>query len=234
MADSSNFMKVAPTESVAEGKPFCAKVNDTALALFKVKGKYFAIDNKCPHAGGPLCEGNAEEGVVTCPWHASKFKVETGEVVQGPAKSSVKTYAVQVRGSDIYVDVGVGAETEKTVAPKPISLSFTPEFDKERPFTNESFVKKLMEGLQFPFKLYGQLPFVPISQSADEMDLYLGEIHLTEMDIKKISALMSLMNDTLKTEITYCLFHSSQFPGAMLLNIRGAKAPMNLKSDIRY
>ena len=99
---------------------------------------------------------------------------------------------------------------------------------------NEAFLKKLIEGLQFPFKLYGQLPFVPISQSADELDLYLGEIHITEMDLKKLSSLMSLMNDTWKTEITYCIFHSSQFPDAMLLNMRGTKAPMDVKPDIRY
>lgn len=97
------FVKVASVKEVAEGKPFCAKANGNEIALFLVKGKYYAVENKCSHAGGPLCGGALDGGTVTCPWHGSKFDVASGQVLGGPAETAQKTFQVRVRGSDIEV-----------------------------------------------------------------------------------------------------------------------------------
>lgn len=231
--ETPNRIRVAATGDVKEGSPFCVVAGEKKLALFASHGTYYAIDNLCPHAGGPLCEGQVKDDVVTCPWHGSQFNIETGEVVHGPAKTSVTRYPVEVSGSDIYVVLANDA-TDNPTAPKSVAFRYQPTLDKERPFAFEAFLTELLAGLRFPFKLYQELPLTVISQSPEEIDLYLGAIHITEIDLKKISDLMSALNAKWDVEITYCLFHSSQFPGAMLLNIRGPKAPMNIESDLKY
>ena len=232
---TSGAVRVASVKDVKPGSSFCAKAGDTALALFKTAAGYAAIDNLCPHAGGPLCEGSVVDDVVTCPWHGSQFDIETGEVKHGPAKVAVKTYPVEVRGDDLYVSLAADPAPASTgQAPKAVVFSFQPAFDAAHPFANKEFMDAVMAGIGFDFKLYGKLNMVPISQDGEEIDLHHGEVHVTEMDLKKMSDAMSAINAKFGTEITYCLFHSAQFPGAMLLNVRGVNAPSTLENAIRY
>jgi len=81
-------------------------VKDKDLALFKIEGKVYCIDNKCTHAGGPLADGQLEDNKVTCPWHNAQFDVCSGEKLTAPAMENVKSYAVNVEGEEIFVDVG--------------------------------------------------------------------------------------------------------------------------------
>ena len=107
-------------------------------------------------------------------------------------------------------------------------------FDKFRPFKDKKFLSEVYSGIGFKFKLYGKIPFRKIFASQEEIDVDMGEIHVTEMDLKKLSELMDKINKKYKTEITYCLYHSSAKPGDMLLNIRGPKAPMLLSNEIKF
>lgn len=231
MKEELNAVRVASVNDVKESASLCVSANGKALALFRVDGNVYAVDNACPHAGGPLCEGPVKGDVVTCPWHGSQFNVKTGKVMQGPAQVDVASYPVEIRGEDVYVTTDPASDSSK---PKAVTLSFVPTLDVERPFSHEAFVNELLTELKFPFKLYGALPFVIISQSPDEIDAYLGEVHITEVDLLKLSGVMKVLNEKWKTDITFCLFHSSQFPGVMLLNIRGPKAPMNMENTIKY
>ena len=81
------------------------KVAGKEIALFQVQGKYYAIDNACTHVGGPLAEGDVEDTVVECPWHGSRFSLETGKVLYGPARTDVACYPVRREGDDIEVEV---------------------------------------------------------------------------------------------------------------------------------
>lgn len=99
----AEYVKIAKTTDVAEGKPFCVVADGKKLALFKVEGKYYAVDNTCTHRNGPLCKGALSGDVVQCPWHGSKFNVKTGEVVGGPAKTPIKHYKVRVAGDDLEI-----------------------------------------------------------------------------------------------------------------------------------
>ena len=231
MPNQTTAIRVASATDLKEGSPLCVTTNGKRLALFKINGTVHAIDNTCAHAGGPLCEGSLKDDVVTCPWHGSQFKVDTGKAVGGPAKTGVATYRVEIRGTDVYVVLDSGAADAK---PKQAVFSFDSTFDADRPFADEDFLNDLLGALKFPFKLYGILPFVVISQSADEVDVYLGEVHITEMDLQKMSGVMKALNEKWKTDITYCIFHTEQFPGVMLLNIRGPKAPQSLENTIEY
>ncbi len=74
------------------------------IAVFNDGGKFFALDDACPHRAGPLSEGKVEGGIVTCPWHDARFELATGKCVKGPAMRDVKCRKVEVRGDELFVD----------------------------------------------------------------------------------------------------------------------------------
>jgi nitrite reductase/ring-hydroxylating ferredoxin subunit len=86
---------------VADLKPGQIKllsVNGAAVAVYNVDGAFYATQDECPHADGPLSEGELDGPMVVCPWHASCFDVTSGAVLTGPAKEPLRTYKVTVEG----------------------------------------------------------------------------------------------------------------------------------------
>ncbi len=99
------FVKVATTGELTPGQAKKVEVDGKVIALFNLEGSYHAIDDTCPHRGGPLSTGPVEGQVVTCPWHGSKFDVRSGDVLTAPARTGVSSYRVRVSGSDIEMEV---------------------------------------------------------------------------------------------------------------------------------
>lgn len=90
-------------EELSEGTGQVIEVKGRSIALFQIQGNVYALDNSCLHRGGPLGEGEIEEGIVTCPWHGFEYEVATGQCKTAPGK--LKTYPVKVEGEEIYIDV---------------------------------------------------------------------------------------------------------------------------------
>jgi nitrite reductase (NADH) small subunit len=96
-----DFIRVAGKEELQPGQCMKAKVNNQELALFNVDGNFYAIDDMCPHAGGPLSEGFVDGESVICPWHGWEFNVKSGACrVVGLEQ---KTFPIKVEGDDILV-----------------------------------------------------------------------------------------------------------------------------------
>jgi len=85
------------------GKAF--DVGGRRLAFFNVGGRIFAIDDACPHDGGPLSEGALTGTTITCPWHEAEFDVSCGKVLCSPAVEDVRTYPVAVNGDTVEVEI---------------------------------------------------------------------------------------------------------------------------------
>ena len=100
----STFSKACAVSDVAPGTGKLVAVDGTEIALFNVDGTFYALDNECPHRGGPLGEGDLEGCIVTCPWHAWQYDVRTGESITDDLK--VARYDVKVEGGDVLVAVG--------------------------------------------------------------------------------------------------------------------------------
>lgn len=98
----SDFVKVAALNDLPVGQSKCVDVNGREVALFNLDGKIFAIDNCCPHRGGPLAEGMVEGCQVICPWHGWRFDVTTGAGVT-IANKPVDAYDVRVENGEIWV-----------------------------------------------------------------------------------------------------------------------------------
>jgi nitrite reductase (NADH) small subunit len=102
-ADDDSLRRVADLGDVPAGDSSVIEVGGERIALFNLDGEYYALDNVCPHQGGPLGNGRVEDNCVYCPWHGWQFDVETGEHVQG--EDTVGTYEVVTDTDGIYIRV---------------------------------------------------------------------------------------------------------------------------------
>ncbi len=101
------FLRTAKVGAVAPGSVAEFDVGGKTVAVANVGGKLFAINGICVHEGGPLGEGALNGNAVICPWHAWEYDVTNGKIVGSPdGAQGVACYPVEVRGEDIYVDVG--------------------------------------------------------------------------------------------------------------------------------
>ena len=96
------YVKVMSEEDLPIGKSAIISAGEDEIALFNYKGKYYAVANKCPHRGAPLGEGRIEEGIVICPNHEWRFKLENGANMQNP-ELFIPTYPVKVKNENIYI-----------------------------------------------------------------------------------------------------------------------------------
>jgi nitrite reductase/ring-hydroxylating ferredoxin subunit len=101
----ATFVKVAKIDELPSGEGKLIKVNRKRIALFNVAGRYYAIDDVCPHRGASLSEGEIEGEAVVCPWHGAIFELATGEVRRFPAAAGVATYEVRLEGGEIAIAV---------------------------------------------------------------------------------------------------------------------------------
>lgn len=100
------FVSVGKVSETPAGTISVHEVGDMRIALCNVNGRFYAIDDVCTHDGGSLDQGELQDQLVECPRHGAKFDVTDGRAVVLPAVRPVKTYAVQVEGDDVRVEVG--------------------------------------------------------------------------------------------------------------------------------
>src|SRR5437879_12640033 len=96
------FQSVALVDELPPGQSKVVTVNNREIALFNIEGVYFAIHNRCPHEGGPLCEGRVKGFVVGCRWHGLALAVRNGQGAGGGG-DCVGTYALQVGGGELLL-----------------------------------------------------------------------------------------------------------------------------------
>jgi nitrite reductase/ring-hydroxylating ferredoxin subunit len=86
-------------------KQFVVEGHDEVLVA-NVGGEFKAMRAICNHAGGPLGEGTLEGTIVTCPWHGSKWDVNTGKMTEFAVElDDEPVYIVTVEGESIYIDI---------------------------------------------------------------------------------------------------------------------------------
>lgn len=98
------FHSVCKVADVVEGLGHTVYVEDKPIAVFLVDGKYFAIDDTCPHMGASLASGFVENGCVTCPWHFWRFRLDDGKWADNP-RLGIGRYAIRVVNDEIQVEL---------------------------------------------------------------------------------------------------------------------------------
>jgi len=100
--------RVADVDELPDGRVKSVTAASRSLALTRVDGEFYAMDNRCPHQGGPLGEGSIEIGNdgqcwLRCPWHGWDFDPKTGVSPGGHEDSGQQTFPVEVRADGVYV-----------------------------------------------------------------------------------------------------------------------------------
>lgn len=103
---------VGKVSEFTPGSRKIVNVSGREIGVFFVNGEFFAVLNRCPHAGAPLCQGGlggiakaSEPGVyeysragefIRCPWHSWEFDLRTGESSFDPDRVRAKTFGTAV------------------------------------------------------------------------------------------------------------------------------------------
>ena len=98
----SEFITVTKVKDILPGEARVFFVRGSEIAIFNIQGKFYAVDNLCPHQGGPVVAGKVEGEVLTCPWHRWQFHLPTG-ISPVNSSVSVKTYPVKVVDGEIRI-----------------------------------------------------------------------------------------------------------------------------------
>ncbi len=118
---------VAVTDEIPPGGRKLVEVKGRAIVIFNVGGEYFALNNRCPHKGGSLCQGrltglveSVEPGsyrysrrgeIIRCPWHGWEFDIRTGRSRCDPQTLRARNYAVSVQPGAELMEGQYVAET---------------------------------------------------------------------------------------------------------------------------
>jgi 3-phenylpropionate/trans-cinnamate dioxygenase ferredoxin subunit len=98
-------VEVGPLDELAPGSMRLVHAASVTVGVYNCAGRLFAIEDRCSHDDGPLCEGDwePEACVVVCPRHGSRFDLESGIPMTLPAFQAVPTYPVTVRDDGTVV-----------------------------------------------------------------------------------------------------------------------------------
>jgi len=98
-----DFTPVLAERDLAEGRAKAVDVGDLRMMLVRDHGQIYALARECAHLGGPLEEGQIADGCVTCPWHGSRFALDNGRVIDGPAAFPQPHFETRIHDGQIEV-----------------------------------------------------------------------------------------------------------------------------------
>lgn len=99
----TDWQRVAALADLRDEEALPARLGETPIALYRLGGEIYAIDDVCTHEYALLSQGFIEDGAIECPLHQAKFDIATGRCLAAPATEPVRSYPVRVEGGDIYV-----------------------------------------------------------------------------------------------------------------------------------
>lgn len=93
------------TDTLKPGRVTQIEIEDRFFTICNDGGTFYVIDNFCPHANGPLGQGDLEDGCIVCPIHGWPFSLETGLTDPNMPWMRLKFYAFEIRDGKLYVDI---------------------------------------------------------------------------------------------------------------------------------
>lgn len=107
------WIKALDLDELPEGRVKSVTCAHRTLCMTHFEGRYGALDNRCPHQGGPLGEGSIENGVLRCPWHGWDYDPISGKA---PGfDDGVESFDVEIREDGVYVAIPKDMDRTRTV-----------------------------------------------------------------------------------------------------------------------
>ena len=116
MTDARGWTPITTVGNVPLREGRAVTIGDTEIAIFHLEDRCLTIENKCPHKGGPLCDGIISGTTVVCPLHGQRFDLETGMPVLASQPDCVATYSTRVQNGIIFVDLGSAHKASEEAA----------------------------------------------------------------------------------------------------------------------
>src|SRR6516162_4600853 len=99
-----NWLRAISVSELPEGHRRTVIVGSKTIVLFNSHGRFFAVDNRCPHMGFPLDRGTVQDCILTCHWHHARFDLQTGGTFDQWADDA-RVFPVRVEDDAVLVDV---------------------------------------------------------------------------------------------------------------------------------
>lgn len=99
----ADWVDVGGADEITEGGYKVIDLEDAAVAIFRLDGKLFAIENVCTHDGGTLTGGEIQGHEVVCPRHGARFDITTGAVTAPPAYEDLYSFPLRVLEGRIQI-----------------------------------------------------------------------------------------------------------------------------------
>ena len=101
------LIEVGPVEELPSNSVKIVTVGPLAIGVYNLDGEFHALEDRCSHDDGPLCEGDWDEDrcCVVCPRHGSMFELSTGRPISLPATEPVETFPVRVVDGTIVLEL---------------------------------------------------------------------------------------------------------------------------------
>jgi len=117
MNKTSTWIRIAYCRDIPLREGRAVRVGNREIAIFNLGDRSLAIENRCPHKGGPLADGIVSGTTVVCPLHAWKMSLETGKGVSGPSASScVETFRTRVEDGIVLLELTDSRRESDTAA----------------------------------------------------------------------------------------------------------------------
>ena len=104
MSTHGTWIRVTTEEHIPPREGRAVHIGGRELAIFNVGDRYLAVDGRCPHKGGPLCDGIVAGDTVVCPLHAYKVSLTSGRVERPSGIAAcVRTYETRVENGIVML-----------------------------------------------------------------------------------------------------------------------------------
>jgi nitrite reductase (NADH) small subunit len=117
-ANETTWWKIAPAASIPEREGRCIEAAGRQVAVFHTSEGFLAVENRCPHRGGPLADGIVNGAAVVCPLHAWKFDLRSGLSTNHPeSPAALITYPTRIEDGFICIQLPQGTAPDEEAMP---------------------------------------------------------------------------------------------------------------------
>lgn len=99
----TDWIVACAENALADGENIIVDVDGTEVAIFKIDGQFYAIEDVCSHDGAEIASGELKGDEIICPRHGARFCVKTGEVKCAPAYEDIDTFPIQIEKGQVLI-----------------------------------------------------------------------------------------------------------------------------------